>query len=107
MNCDQTSDHAHDGAQPSRRLIPVTRWEQEHGWPTEAALRYYIFNAADNGFFGTALNTGLNLFNYLVNGQAAGRTACHGRQAIGAAVIATVLSFDKGPCPHADAGYWS
>lgn len=33
-----------------KRLIPVTQWNQFHLWPTEAALRFYIFNAEFNGF---------------------------------------------------------
>jgi hypothetical protein len=33
----------------NRRLIPVTKWNQFHLWPTEAALRFYIFNAEFNG----------------------------------------------------------
>lgn len=36
--------------QKKRNLIPVSKWDQFHGWPTEAALRFYIFNAEFNGF---------------------------------------------------------
>lgn len=32
------------------KLIPVTKWNSHHEWPTEAGLRYYIFNAEFNGF---------------------------------------------------------
>ena len=32
------------------KLIPVPKWEEHHEWPTEAGLRYYIFNAEFNGF---------------------------------------------------------
>ena len=32
------------------KLIPVTKWNEFHVWPTEAALRFYIFNAEFNGF---------------------------------------------------------
>ena len=32
------------------KLIPVTKWNDFHIWPTEAGLRYYIFNAEFNGF---------------------------------------------------------
>jgi len=32
------------------KLIPVTKWNNHHEWPTEAGLRYYIFNAEFNGF---------------------------------------------------------
>jgi len=32
------------------RLIPVKDWPPEHGWPTEAGLRWLIFNASTNGF---------------------------------------------------------
>ena len=31
-------------------LIPVPKWKEHHEWPTEAGLRYYIFNASFNGF---------------------------------------------------------
>ena len=33
-----------------RSLIPVSKWNQFHEWPTVAALRYYIFNAQFNSF---------------------------------------------------------
>jgi len=33
-----------------KRLIPIPAWNQYHLWPTEAGLRYYIFNAEFNGF---------------------------------------------------------
>ncbi len=32
------------------KLIPVPKWNNYHEWPTQAALRYYIFNAEFNGF---------------------------------------------------------
>lgn len=32
------------------RLIPVPKWNDFHIWPTEAGLRFYIFNAEFNGF---------------------------------------------------------
>lgn len=32
------------------RLVPVSKWATIHGWPSEAALRYYIFHAETNGF---------------------------------------------------------
>jgi hypothetical protein len=32
------------------RFIPVTRWNEYHDWPSQAALRYYIFNAKINNF---------------------------------------------------------
>ncbi len=33
-----------------RRLIPVSRWNHFHPWPTQAGLRYLIFHANKNGF---------------------------------------------------------
>jgi len=33
-----------------RRLIPVTVWHNHHPWPTQAGLRYLIFNEKKNGF---------------------------------------------------------
>jgi hypothetical protein len=33
------------------RLIPVTKWNQHHPWPTISGLRWLIFNAdTGNGF---------------------------------------------------------
>lgn len=32
------------------RLIPVTKWNEFHPWPSVSALRHYIFWAKDNGF---------------------------------------------------------
>lgn len=32
------------------KLIPVTKWEEFHSWPTERALRHLIFHSEDNGF---------------------------------------------------------
>ncbi len=32
------------------KLIPIPKWKEHHEWPTEAGLRYYIFNAEFNGF---------------------------------------------------------
>lgn len=32
------------------KLIPVTKWEEYHPWPSESGLRYLIFNAQRNGF---------------------------------------------------------
>jgi len=32
------------------RLIPVTKWNNYHVWPSIAGLRYLIFNADSNGF---------------------------------------------------------
>lgn len=31
-------------------FIPVPKWEQYHAWPSEAGLRYLIFNRKHNGF---------------------------------------------------------
>lgn len=36
--------------EPQRRLIPITRWQDLYDWPSEAALRSYVFNAHRNGF---------------------------------------------------------
>jgi hypothetical protein len=33
-----------------KRLIPVTKWNNHHEWPTEYGLRWLIFNADINGF---------------------------------------------------------
>jgi len=35
---------------PHTRYIPVTQWEQNHGWPTAGGLRNLIFNKDKNGF---------------------------------------------------------
>ena len=32
------------------RLIPVPYWHRYHPWPSEAGLRYLIFNEKNNGF---------------------------------------------------------
>ncbi len=34
----------------SARLFTVRQWAEEKKWPTEAALRSYIFHAKQNGF---------------------------------------------------------
>jgi len=36
--------------EPKGRLIPVTKWEDVHLWPSERSLRHYIFNEDTNGF---------------------------------------------------------
>ena len=33
-----------------RNLIPVSRWNEFHEWPTQGGLRHLIFNAKTNGF---------------------------------------------------------
>lgn len=33
-----------------QRLIPLCKWENYHPWPTERALRHYMFNRKSNGF---------------------------------------------------------
>lgn len=33
-----------------RRLIPATKWQQFHPWPSNGGLRHLIFNARSNGF---------------------------------------------------------
>lgn len=42
------STQAADNLAP--RLIPVTQWGEHFSWPTESALRSYIFNGHKNGF---------------------------------------------------------
>lgn len=32
------------------RLIPLTKWNQYHEWPSVAGLRHLVFNAEHNGF---------------------------------------------------------
>lgn len=32
------------------RLIPITKWEDYHPWPSKHGLRYLVFNAEKNGF---------------------------------------------------------
>ncbi len=32
------------------RLIPPSKWNEEHPWPPIGGLRYLIFNAKSNGF---------------------------------------------------------
>ena len=34
----------------SRRLIPVTKWNERHEWPPIGGLRHLIFHAKSNGF---------------------------------------------------------
>lgn len=33
-----------------KRLIPVSKWDKYHAWPTVAGLRYWIFHEKTNGF---------------------------------------------------------
>ena len=35
---------------PTKRLIPVTRWNDHHDWPPIGGLRHLIFNEKSNGF---------------------------------------------------------
>lgn len=37
-------------AQAKPRLVPVSKWNLEHAWPSIAGLRWLIFNAEHNGF---------------------------------------------------------
>lgn len=32
------------------RLIPVSRWNHHHEWPSQSGLRYWIFHSKTNGF---------------------------------------------------------
>lgn len=34
----------------TRRLIPVTKWQDHHEWPPLGGLRHLIFHAKENGF---------------------------------------------------------
>jgi hypothetical protein len=34
----------------STRYIPVTKWNEYHVWPSQAGLRFLIFNEKTNGF---------------------------------------------------------
>jgi hypothetical protein len=36
--------------QNTRKLIPVTKWNDHHEWPPIGGLRHLIFNAESNGF---------------------------------------------------------
>lgn len=40
----------HDTTTQPRKLVPVTQWQVEHDWPTEAGLRHLIFHEHENGF---------------------------------------------------------
>ncbi len=39
-----------DDKHPHSELIPVTKWNQYHVWPTTSALRHLIWEADKNGF---------------------------------------------------------
>lgn len=34
----------------TRKIIPVTEWNDHHPWPPQGGLRYLIFNEHRNGF---------------------------------------------------------
>ena len=34
----------------TRKLIPVTRWNDHHDFPPQGGLRHLVFNAHTNGF---------------------------------------------------------
>ena len=36
--------------QHEARIIPLSKWEQFHPWPTTAGLRHLVFHAGNNGF---------------------------------------------------------
>lgn len=40
----------HETQTPRNRIIPVTRWNDFHPWPTVGGLRHLIFYADSNGF---------------------------------------------------------
>ncbi len=46
MNTSQQTKTSHN----TRRLIPVTTWNQYHDWPSTSGLRHFIFNGHRNGF---------------------------------------------------------
>jgi len=35
---------------PTKRLIPVTKWNLYHPWPPQGGLRHLIFYSKTNGF---------------------------------------------------------
>lgn len=37
-------------AQPTPRLIPLTKWNDFHEWPPLGGLRHLVFHARTNGF---------------------------------------------------------
>ena len=34
----------------NRRLIPLTKWNEYHSWPSVAGLRHLVFHRERNGF---------------------------------------------------------
>jgi hypothetical protein len=40
------------------RLIPVTKWNEYHPWPSVSGLRFLIFNEHSNGFHKCVLRIG-------------------------------------------------
>ncbi len=36
--------------QLNTRLIPISKWKDDHPWPPEGGLRHLVFYAATNGF---------------------------------------------------------
>lgn len=44
--------------QTSKRLIPVTEWNNHHTWPPKGGMRHLIFNAEKNGFAGAFKRVG-------------------------------------------------
>lgn len=40
----------HAAEKPSRRLIPLTRWNEYHPWPPLGGLRHLVFHEKTNGF---------------------------------------------------------
>lgn len=43
---------------PLGSLIPVTKWNEKHPWPSIGGLRHLIFNAKTNGFNGVIRRVG-------------------------------------------------
>lgn len=50
INRDPVSSKSDTQNLKSRRLIPVTKWNEHHDWPPIGGLRHLIFHAASNGF---------------------------------------------------------
>jgi len=40
------------------RLIPVTKWNEYHPWPSVSGIRFLIFNEHSNGFHQCVLRIG-------------------------------------------------
>ncbi len=45
----------------TRRLIPVTKWGDDHSWPSVSGLRHLIFYRDTNGFAMCVVKLGRNV----------------------------------------------